>query len=176
VDHLDLGIIRCLEEDGRGTNTVIAQMLGVTESTVRKRVDRLLRDGVIRITAVANPLTLGYEIVAIFGIRVVPSSIPEAGTALQNMPEFRFIGQTTGEFDFVAEAWFKSLQDLRAFIGTRLAQVGGVTRVDTSHVLEMLRYTYDWGRDVSRPYPEAIKPSLPVNAARPSSGAGVNKG
>ena len=56
VDELDRRIIACLQVSGRQTNTQIAGELGVGESTVRKRIDRLLANEVIKITAVANPL------------------------------------------------------------------------------------------------------------------------
>ena len=147
LDHLDRQIIACLEENGRRSNTEIAGKLNVAESTVRKRVDRLIHNEIIRIAAVANPLRLDFPIVAIFGIHSAPNQVGAVGEAMQAMPEFRFIGLTIGEYDFVAEAWFRTLDDLRQFLTTRLLVVSGVTRVDTSHVLQMIRYTYDWGSD-----------------------------
>ena len=147
LDQLDRLIIACLEENGRRSNTEIAGKLNVAESTVRKRVDRLIHNEIIRIAAVANPLRLDFPIVAIFGIHSAPNQVSAVGEAMQAMSEFRFIGLTIGEYDFVAEAWFRTLDDLRRFLTTRLLVVPGVTRVDTSHVLQMIRYTYDWGSD-----------------------------
>jgi Lrp/AsnC family transcriptional regulator, regulator for asnA, asnC and gidA len=156
LDDLDRQIIACLEADGRCSNTEIASRLGVVESTIRKRVDRLLRHEVIRITAVANPLKLDFPIVAIFGIHSAPNQVGEVSEALQGMTEFRFIGLTIGEYDFVAEAWFRTVNDLRGFLTNQLLVVRGVTRVDTSHVIQMVRYTYDWGSDRRRqPSPDS---------------------
>src|SRR5437867_4142306 len=147
LDHLDRQIIACLEENGRRSNTEIATKLNVVESTIRKRVERLIRNEIIRIAAVANPLRLDFPIVAIFGIHSAPNQVGEVAEAMKAMAEFRFIGLTIGEYDFVAEAWFQTMDDLRQFLTTRLLVVPGVTRVDTSHVLQMIRYTYDWGSD-----------------------------
>lgn len=149
VDELDLRIIACLQESGRQSNTQIAAQLKVTESTVRKRIDRLIADEVIRITAVANPLKLDYEVVAILGIQATPARINGVAETLAKLPEFRFIGLTTGVYDFITEAWFRSLGDLHLFLRDKVWCIEGVTRVETAHVLDMVRYTYDWGRDVT---------------------------
>ena len=146
VDALDRRIIACLQVSGRQTNTEIAAQLGSSESTVRKRIDRLLHDDVIRITAVADPLKLDFPIVVIMGIQVTPSHINSVAEQLNKLPEFRFIGLTTGAFDFVTEAWFSSLEELRQFLTGRLSTIEGLTRVETTQVLQMIRYAYDWGQ------------------------------
>src|SRR2546427_1212242 len=43
-DDLDRQIIGLLQKDGRRPNTEIAQQLGVTETTVRKRIGRLVSE------------------------------------------------------------------------------------------------------------------------------------
>jgi DNA-binding Lrp family transcriptional regulator len=62
LDRLDCKLIRVLQTDGRMPNNAIAQELGISEHTVRRRLKRLIDDGIIRIVAVANPLDLGFEI------------------------------------------------------------------------------------------------------------------
>lgn len=163
LDDLDLSIIACLQESGRQTNTQIAAQLKVAESTVRKRIERLVADEVIRITAVANPLKLDYEVIAILGIQAVPSRIAAVADELAKLPEFRFIGITTGVYDFVTEAWFRTLQDLHVFLRDHVWCIEGVTRVDTAHVLDMVRYTYDWGRDLgAASWPNQQATALPL--------------
>jgi Lrp/AsnC family transcriptional regulator, regulator for asnA, asnC and gidA len=146
VDALDRRIIACLQVSGRQTNTEIAAQLGSSESTVRKRIDRMLHDDVIRITAVADPLKLDFPIVVIMGIQVTPSHLNSVAEQLNKLPEFRFIGLTTGAFDFVTEAWFSSLAELRQFLTGQLTAIEGLTRVETTQVLQMIRYAYDWGQ------------------------------
>jgi len=149
LDDLDHEIISRLQEFGRMSNTEIARDLHTSESTIRKRVDRLLAAEVIRIAAVANPLKLNYPVIAILGIQAVPNKISEVAKALEQLTELRFIGLTTGVYDFVAEAWFHEQDDLRRFLTDRLLRIDGLARVETAHVLQMIRYAYDWGRDTS---------------------------
>ena len=42
VDEVDRQIIAALQVNGRASNTQIASELGITEGTVRKRIDRLV--------------------------------------------------------------------------------------------------------------------------------------
>lgn len=142
---LDLRIIAMLEENGRLRNTQLAAALGLTEGAVRKRLDRLLADGTVRIRAVSDPLKTGHTVVAIVSLRVLPGRYESVAEALEAMPEFRFIGQTTGAADFVAEAWFRSTSEFHDFASRRLAAIDGITQIDTVTVTRMIRYAYDWG-------------------------------
>ena len=146
IDKLDKRIINCLQEDGRKSNILIARELGVTESTIRRRINQLLSGEVMRITAVANPLKLDRPIVVIIAINVTPSRLLDVAKSLNLLTEFRFIGMTTGEYDFVTEVWFQSFEELHRFLVERLTPIEGITRVVTTNVIEMVRYTYDWGR------------------------------
>ena len=147
IDETDRRIIELLQESARQPNTEIAAKLGLSESTVRKRIDRLLADGVIRIVAVANPLRTGHPVIAIIGLQVAPARLGQIGEELAAVREFRFIGMTIGTYDFVTEAWFQSLEDLQVFLTDRLSRIEGITRIEATSILKMIRYAYDWGTD-----------------------------
>jgi Lrp/AsnC family transcriptional regulator, regulator for asnA, asnC and gidA len=51
TDELAAKIITILRPDGRRSNVEIARRLGVAEGTVRKRIDRLVREQIIQIGA-----------------------------------------------------------------------------------------------------------------------------
>ncbi len=146
VDETDLRIIACLQASARRSNTEIALELGLSEATIRRHLSRMLDADLLRIVAVADPLKIGYPVVAIIGLQVMPSMLAEVERQLAELPEFRFIGMTSGPWDFVAEAWFPSLADLADFITQDVGAIAGIQRMETEHVLRMVRYTYDWGR------------------------------
>lgn len=144
LDTLDYQIIAVLQENARLTNAEVAAQVGSSEPTVRRRVDRLLQHGVIKIVAVATPFQLGYPIVAILGIQIDHSYLAEIQEALLAMPEIRFAGVTLGSYDVVAEAWFHSNEDLLAFLHGRLSPIPGIQRIESLQVAKMIKYTYDW--------------------------------
>src|SRR4051812_23995090 len=75
IDALDERIIQALQENGRASFRRIAGRVGVTEATVRARYARLTTDNVVRVTGVTNPLALGFDGMALVGIKV--SGVPE---------------------------------------------------------------------------------------------------
>ena len=70
IDETDREILRVLQVDGRTSNTEIARRLGVTETTVRKRLAALLEGDLVQIVAVPTPRLAGLTVSAIIGISV----------------------------------------------------------------------------------------------------------
>ncbi len=59
LDEIDRRIIASLQVSARRTNVDLAAELGLTESTVRRRVEKLLAGDFVRFVAVADPLKSG---------------------------------------------------------------------------------------------------------------------
>jgi Lrp/AsnC family transcriptional regulator for asnA, asnC and gidA len=141
--------------DARLTNVEIAQRLHTSEPTIRRRINRLLANGSIRIVAVASPFDLGFEVMAVLGVKVNCAELALIGEALSAMEEVRFVGVTLGAYDLVAEAWLESREALITFLSERLAKLPGVKDVEPIQVLKLLKYGYDWGRQPSASLPPA---------------------
>src|SRR5947207_5762878 len=95
-DELDRQIISLLQQDGRRPNTEIAQQLGVTETTVRKRIGRLVSENLIKVVAVASPEVVGMTMSAIIGITVDMKAHEPVAAALEAIPQTRYVGYSTG--------------------------------------------------------------------------------
>ena len=145
LDSLDHKIIAVLQENARFTNAEVAMQVGSSEPTVRRRVDRLLQNQVIKIVAVAPPFSLGYHVVAILGLQIDHSYLDEIQAALIPMPEVRFAGVTLGSYDVVLEVWFHGNTELLAFLHERLSKIAGIQRIESLQVAKMIKYAYDWG-------------------------------
>ena len=61
-DELDRQIVELLRENGRRSNVEMAQVLGVSEGTVRKRLDRLLETNSLQVVGLPDPIAAGYPI------------------------------------------------------------------------------------------------------------------
>lgn len=143
-DPLDRRIVSLLEKDGRMSNTDVAETLGVTEATIRKRVTRLLDEGLIRILAVPDPVALGMTTSAIIGISVTLDSLESVADALIALPETRYVGYSTGPYDLIIEAFFSSNEGLLRFLSHRIARISGITRTETSVILRVGKFSYEW--------------------------------
>ena len=144
LDALDRKIIAELEINARQTNAEIAAIVGSSEPTVRRRIERLIADQVIKIVAVATPFKLGYGVVAILGIQIDHRFMESIEAELSAMSEVRFAGITLGTYDVVVEAWFHSNEELLTFLRQRLSKIDGIGRIDSLQVAKMVKYTYDW--------------------------------
>jgi Lrp/AsnC family transcriptional regulator for asnA, asnC and gidA len=142
IDDLDSKIIESLQSDGRLPNTEIARRLGVAEATVRNRIERLLRDGVMQIGAWADPLKIGYQVYAIIELQVTLRDIEKVAERLAKLPEIFFLGTCLGNFDIFAAALFRSNEHLHAFLTKHLCRVPGLERASTTSLTRILKREY----------------------------------
>ncbi len=144
IDEVDRQILLHLQRDGRLTNSEIGRRLGLVEGTIRRRIDRMLAEGIVHIAAVANPFKIGLPIVVLIGIEVDPPRMEEAARRLVEMPQVRYVGYSTGTYDIIVEALFPSNQALLHFLTTELAKTRGIRKTETSVQLDVLKRSYEW--------------------------------
>ena len=146
LDDLDFALIKLLEQDARATHRKLAAQLHSSEATIRRRVERLVAAGVVKIVAVASPFALGYPVMAILGLQIDRTQQKAIEEALSAMPEVRFLGLTIGSYDAIIEVWFHHTDALLDFLTHRLSQIKGIQRAETWQVLKLSKYSYDWGQ------------------------------
>ncbi len=143
-DDLDMQLIRLLQEDGRRPTAAIARDVGLPEGAVRRRIDRLLREKTIQIVAVADDEKLGLTLHMLIGIQIDLQHVEPVGSALCTLREVRWVGMTTGPYDYVIEAYFHSNRHFHHFLTTVIAQIPGVKRTESLTVLSLLKDIYRW--------------------------------
>jgi Lrp/AsnC family transcriptional regulator for asnA, asnC and gidA len=145
LDQIDRQMIELLQKDGRIPNTEIAKQLGVSEATVRSRLNRLIDEGYIQIVAVSNPIKLGFKIVGILRIKVDIGKIESVTRELSKIKSIWFVVHATGDSDIYTEFVAKSLDELNDLIFNRIYKIKGVVRTETSLILKYIKRRYDWG-------------------------------
>lgn len=145
LDTVDCELIRLLQQDGRIPNTVLAKKIGVSEATVRSRLNRLIKDEVIQIVAVSNPMKLGFEIVGIIRIHIDIHKMAHITQALQKLDALWFIVHTTGGTGIDAEFVVKDIQELNDLIFEKINRIDGVNQTETSLILKYVKRNYHWG-------------------------------
>ena len=144
IDAVDRQIIVFLQRDGRLTNSEIGRRLGLAEGTIRRRIERMLAEGIVHIAAVANPFKIGLPIVVLIGIDVDPPRMEHVARLLVEMPQVRYVGYSTGAHDIIIEALFPSNQALLHFLTHKLAKIRGIRKTETSLQLDVLKRSYEW--------------------------------
>jgi Lrp/AsnC family transcriptional regulator for asnA, asnC and gidA len=145
LDHLDREIISFLQYDGRMPFTRIATELGITEGTVRRRVNQLTESGILQIVAIVEPQDMGWEEAAMIGISVQANLISSVADEIAKLPEVAYLFQAAGEFDLVAEVFCRSREHFVTFLNDKLQQIPGVERTQSFMILKMHKLSYRWG-------------------------------
>jgi len=145
IGELDRRIIEFLQLDGRRPFTQIAAALGVSEAAVRARTNRLMERGVLQIVGVADPLKLGYDQMAMIGVRCDGVHLMAAAEAIARLPEVIYVVATAGTYDLLVEAVCADSEALLAFLTEQLGRVEGVRSTETFIYLRIIKQSYQWG-------------------------------
>jgi Lrp/AsnC family transcriptional regulator for asnA, asnC and gidA len=145
IDAVDCRMIELLQKDGRISNTEIAKTIGISEATVRTRLQRLIQEEYIQIVAVSNPLKLGFEVVGTIRIHVDIKKMDRIIRELKTIKALWHIVQTTGGTGIDTEFVLKSLDELRDLILEKINRIEGVLRTETTLFLDYIKRQYDWG-------------------------------
>ena len=126
IDALDMKIIRALQADARKPIVHIAEEVDANEATVRRRIDKLLKDGIVeRFTVVLDYHKLGRVIKAFIGLRVEPAKLKAIAEHLAKHPDTQVVYRTSGDTDIVTEVILERMEDLNAFLEEEL-KVDGI--------------------------------------------------
>ena len=125
IDTLDMKIISCLIDDAKRTYRSIAKETGVSEATVKNRIDALKESGVIKkFTVVLDYHKLGRAIKAFIGLKVQPAKLQDIVAHMKEHPDVFVLYRTSGDVDLMFEVIFEMMEDLNAFLEKELALDG----------------------------------------------------
>jgi len=118
-------IIRALQSDARKPIVKIAKETNANEATVRRRLEKLLKDGIIeRFTVVLNYQKLGRVIKAFIGLRVEPAKLKTIAEHLSKHPDTHVVYRTSGDTDIFTEVILEKMEDLNTFLEEELKMEG----------------------------------------------------
>ena len=143
-DQLDFQIIRELQQDARKSASEIGRLTGANERTVRKRIDRLVRLGAIRLTAVVDPHVFGYVTAVDIFLEVDPAVEEDVINRLTGMVEISYIAFGQGTRDLSIEARFKDNDEMREFLRRVLPEIPGVKVSGYTLVPRIFRNIDEW--------------------------------
>ena len=129
MDKKDEMILNMLLKNGRIPITHMAPELEMTETAVRKRIEKLERIGAIRAyTAIVDPYFVGYEGAALVGVDATPEKILVVFEEIKSLPNVRYSALTTGDHMMMFEVWCKKTSELGSWI-KNIEKMKGVTKV-----------------------------------------------
>lgn len=136
LDDADLRVIKVLTSNPRASLREIASTTSSSVGTVRDRLSKLHRHGVIKgYRTLIDPRKLGYSITAIIKIFEKKEDVGFIESRLRRMPNVFALYSVTGDTDAVVLARFRDSQELHGFVKT-LLKMPNVVRTETLLVLD----------------------------------------
>ena len=120
----------------------MARQLNISRSTVRRRLRKLLRNEIVRIGVLVDPNKADLPLRAVIAFDIAHDKLDSTAELISSQPEVKWLSTTTGRFDVMAVALFRSTDELSEFVGKKLAILDGMKNSETFICLETKKGYY----------------------------------
>jgi DNA-binding Lrp family transcriptional regulator len=132
-DEIDQKIIDLLKKDSRTSFVKIADLVGLSETAVRKRIKNLQDNGIIRRFTVEVDEEQQTKAIAMIETQASMHT-PEISQKFIEIEGVSYLFETTGEYDIIAVLSTTTIEELNRTI-EKIRLTEGVIRTNTSLVL-----------------------------------------
>jgi DNA-binding Lrp family transcriptional regulator len=137
IDEIDRRILEILAENSRVSFVSIANELGISEASVRRRVKTLIDSGVIRKFTIETGVETGVQ--AFIFVSIDPSKLTsEVARDALNLRGVKAVYEVTGEYDVAILVRASSIQELNDCIED-IRRIEGVKRTNTVMILRIMQ-------------------------------------
>ena len=151
LDELDRQIVRYLLNAPRATYAEVARATGVSETTVRRRMDALIKARVITPAVIPDVRQLGYRAMALVGINVDLNHIYQVVEHIRDLPEVTSLHMTMGRYDLFATIAAPDLDSLMSVLIHKIAPLPGVRDTESFVSTRAVKILRDWRLPAGEP-------------------------
>jgi len=145
IDNTDINIINLLMEDGRMPASEMARRIGgISERVIRYRIERIVKEGYIQISAITNPKSLGYSVTADVFLEVESGSILDVAKNASEYDCVTYVACSIGESDISIQVVGHDTNEVYQFVTEIIGKIPGVRKTTTSIVPLVLKDVYQW--------------------------------
>jgi DNA-binding Lrp family transcriptional regulator len=139
LDDGDQLLLAALSLDGRAGHAELAGVTGWSESTVRRRMERLRACGVLYYDVDIPPAAFGMRTEARLWMSVRPAELASVGHAMAGHPEVSFAAAITGPANLMAAVACRDDQALYRYLTERVGALDGIDRLETAPVIRTVK-------------------------------------
>jgi Lrp/AsnC family transcriptional regulator for asnA, asnC and gidA len=136
-DELDEQIIALLGNDARQSSKVLARQLNVSAATIRRRIGKLNRSGILQFVAAIDSVKAPYSTIVVLALDVERAKVKSVTDILVRLPEIKWVATTTGRFDILATAYLTTGSKLSDFLENRIGDIEGIRDSETFVCLDV---------------------------------------
>ena len=133
LDKIDTAIIESLEENSRTSYIEIGKKVGLSEAAVRRRIKRLLEEGIIR----KFTIDVKEETAHAFTLIAVNPSTPtsEVSKYIKEIKGVKLVYEITGQYDIIAFISGPNITEVNTYV-EEIRKTNGVLRTNTVIILK----------------------------------------
>jgi len=133
MDEIDRKIVEILKEDARKAYTDIAKKVGLSEGAVRKRVQDLVKSGVIRRFTVSVGVKEGVRAITL----ISAASTPEISAKIMKLEGVEAVYEITGQYDIAVLLSAANIEEINQCVD-KIRSIEGITNTNTMIILRSL--------------------------------------
>ena len=139
LDHMDIAILRVLQQNGRISNADLAERIGLSPSSCSRRLDLLEKAGVISgYYAHISHKALDYKMMVIVHISLsgqFAKTLSEFEAAVKRIPNILACYLMSGEYDYILRIACKDLEDYERIHRDWVSALPHVVKIVSSFAL-----------------------------------------
>jgi len=139
LDELDLSIARELKLDARQSSRKLAAKLGVSGTTISKRVRRLVDANILSFCCLTDPALLGFQAKALFCLKTTPGKEDKVVQALQRHGCVQNVSLVAGRYDVLVFAIFRDNRRQLQWMTNELGTMEDVLSCEEVHQLQIIK-------------------------------------
>ncbi|MEV5889960.1 Lrp/AsnC family transcriptional regulator [Nonomuraea fuscirosea] len=144
MDVLDRRLVAALQVSPRASWGEIGRAVGEHERTVARRLQRLIAEGFVRVTAIYDDLRTGHGRPVHLHVQVRPGTATQVAKALAERRDTRSVYSLTGAADLGCELVSPSREALHRILSAQVSEIDGVLQTQTQVVLHTFRTVAEW--------------------------------
>ncbi len=139
LDEIDYRILSILQEDSRTPLSKLARKARISIPTARQRINKLIKEGVIRrFTILLNPNIL-LEYGVFIGINAPPAAVTQIMEQLKNTDNVVGVYRTVGEYDLLVRLSLSNYSELDEVLAKTLSKTPGIQAIKTNIVVSIIK-------------------------------------
>ncbi|MHA1726565.1 MAG: Lrp/AsnC family transcriptional regulator [Promethearchaeota archaeon] len=139
MDVIDLKILEELKENSRVSFNEISQRIGKTEATVRRRVKKLIEDGIIKKFTIEYSMNSKPKTRATIKIEPDFREIKRILTELKQIQEITDIWRLSGNCGLFLRVEIPSIEDFNPLLEEKISPIKGIKIVETCFITDVIK-------------------------------------
>jgi Lrp/AsnC family transcriptional regulator for asnA, asnC and gidA len=130
IDQININIMRHMR-DGRKPLKKIAHAMGLSDNTVRSRINKMVQEGVLEISGLVDPTSIPGHMVVLVGVKLSTMDLVKRGEDFRELRGVVSATVVTGRYDIILTVLLNEDFGLLEFYTEEVSRIKDVQSVET---------------------------------------------